>query len=212
MFCPSCSASTVEGAKFCKACGFSLTAVTQALTGAALTDPLRDREYKRARKQITDGIHGAAIGAGLTVGAIVAYLLLPAGAAYYAVSLILALAGVIKLFKSIGQIIDAKVGSKLLGPGAQLPRGTGSLAGQQQAFTPAAPTTRVSQRLPADATTPVTPSKEPSPTTSERPMTPGLPGNPPGTTRVSTGRVYREHSSPLRKPEKEGGFLSKLRG
>ncbi|HEU4390762.1 MAG TPA: zinc ribbon domain-containing protein [Blastocatellia bacterium] len=208
MFCPSCSATTVEGAKFCKACGFSLTAITQALSGTAMTDPLRDRELKRARKQIADAIQGSAIGAALTVGAIVAYVMLPAGATYYAVSLVLALGGVIKLFKSIGQIIDAKVGSKLLNPGVQ-PRGTGSLAGQQQSFAPAAQTTKVSQRMPAgDATTPVTPSKDPSPSTAERPISPGVPG----TSRVSTGRVYREHSSPLRKPEKEGGFLSKLRG
>jgi hypothetical protein len=99
-----------------------------------------------------------------------------------------------------------------LSPGIQ-PRGTGSLAGQQQqSYAPAPPTTRVSQRLPADATTPVTPSKDPSPSTAERPLPPGMPGSTPTTGRVSTGRVYREHSSPLRKPEKEGGFLSKLRG
>src|SRR5262245_33520269 len=212
MFCPSCSSPTADGAKFCKSCGFSLTVITQALSGSStLSDPLRDREFKRARKQITDGIQGASIGAALAVGAIVAYILMPQSAIYYIIELILALAGVIKLFKSIGHIIDAKVGTKLLNQTTPQ-RGTGALpTTTPQTFAPVPPTTRVSQRLPGDATTPVNPSKEPGPASPDRPANPGFPSVP-GTTRVGTGRVYREHSSPLRKPEKEGGFLSKLRG
>jgi hypothetical protein len=210
MFCPSCSAPSAEGAKFCKSCGFSLTALTNALSGSSPNDPVRDREYKRARKQIADGIQGSAIGAAFAVGAVVAYLLLPQSGAYYAVSLGLALFGVIKLFKSIGNIVDAKMGAKMLGSQAPAPRGTGNLTAAPTG-PPVPPTTRVSQLLAGDATTPVTPARPPSPPAGEKAVNPGLPGGVPSTGRVSTGRVYREHSSPLRKPDKESDLLSKLR-
>ena len=40
----------------------NLNIVTQALNGEVIvTDPLREREFKRARKQISDGIHGGAV-------------------------------------------------------------------------------------------------------------------------------------------------------
>ena len=66
MFCPTCSTAAAEGAKFCKTCGLNLTIVTQALSGGVIAaDPMRDREYKRARKSISDGIQGVAVGAAL---------------------------------------------------------------------------------------------------------------------------------------------------
>lgn len=214
MFCPSCSSPTAEGAKFCKSCGLSLTVVTKALSGTTTSDPLREREYKRARRQISDGIQGASIGAALLIGAVVAYLLLPADGLYYAVSLALALGGLIKLFRSIGHVVDARVGPRLLENGAPVARGSGGLSGQPA---PAgAPTTRVSQRLAVDATKPaVAPAAPPPEAVSPGERTDGrTPANPAslvGANRVGTSRVSREHSSPLRKSDKELEILSKLR-
>lgn len=221
MFCPSCSSPTAEGAKFCKSCGLSLTVVTQALNGSPVTsDPIREREYKRARRQVSDGIQGAAIGAALLMGAAVAYLLLPKDGIFYAVSLGLALAGLIKLFRSIGHVVDAKVGPRLLEKSGQVTRATGNLAPQP------APTglgtTRVSQRLSVDVTKHgQTPKELPQPEKVETPawsQSPGSespgsqsPGTPIGTTRVGTSRVGREQSSPLRKSEKGQDVLSRLR-
>jgi hypothetical protein len=59
MYCPGCSTQANDGAKFCKSCGLNLSVITQALNGGmVVSDPIRDREFKRARKQISDGIHG----------------------------------------------------------------------------------------------------------------------------------------------------------
>src|SRR6185503_8283439 len=130
MFCPSCSTQANEGAKFCKACGINLNVITQALNGGVVvSDPMRDREFKRARKQITDGIHGTAVGAALLIAAALPYALMklngmPMNTYVYTLSLAIALAGIVKLFRSIGSIIDAKIGPKLLDPALQ-PRGTG---------------------------------------------------------------------------------------
>ena len=68
MYCPGCSTQAAEGAKFCKSCGMNLSVVTQALSGGvSVSDPLRDREFKRARKQVSDGIQGLAIGSAVIV-------------------------------------------------------------------------------------------------------------------------------------------------
>lgn len=128
MYCPSCSTQAIEGAKFCKSCGMNLGVVTQALNGGVtVTDPLRDREYKRARKQISDGIHGFAVGGAFLAGAALTYFLVPRNSYVYALALGLALFGIIKIFRSVGSIIDARVGPKLLDPALQ-PRGTGGLS------------------------------------------------------------------------------------
>lgn len=217
MYCPSCSSPTAEGAKFCKSCGLSLTVVTKALSGSsAASNPLREREYKRARRQVSDGIQGAAIGAALLVGAAVAYFLLPKDGLYFAVSLALALAGLIKLFRSVGHVIDAKVGPRLLESDTQQQvRGSGGLS--SQAAPPAAVTTRVSQRLPLDATKPAVASPAATPLEASPPggrlegRQPANPDSAAGTSRVGTSRVGREHSSPLRKIEKEEEVLSRLR-
>src|SRR5881396_1723979 len=103
MYCPGCSTQSIEGAKFCKSCGMNLSVVTQALNGGVvISDPIRDREFKRARKQISDGIHGSAIGAALLVAAALLYFLIRTTPWIYPVSIVLALGGIIKLFRSIG--------------------------------------------------------------------------------------------------------------
>jgi hypothetical protein len=113
--------------KFCKSCGMNLSAITQALNGGVVvSDPLRDREFKRTRKQISDGIHGSAVGAALLVAAALPYILIPKTPWVYTVSLLLALGGIVKLFRGVGSILDAKVGPKLVDPALQ-PRGTGGL-------------------------------------------------------------------------------------
>ena len=213
MFCPSCSTQANEGAKFCKTCGINLNVITQALNGGVVTsDPVRDREFKRARKQISDGIHGTAVGAALLIAAALPYVLMrlvgmPMNTYVYTLSLALALGGIIKLFRSIGSIIDAKVGPKLLDPALQ-PRSTGGLNGTQ--ITPTS-NGKHSQRLVAD------PNRVPAntrPVSLEGGMnlSSALP-NPPdeNVPRQGTGRINREHSSPLRRLEKEDELMSKLR-
>jgi hypothetical protein len=211
MFCPSCSTASPEGGKFCKSCGLNLTVITQALGGgAAVLDPIREREYRRARKKITDGIQGSTVGAAIIVVAALGYFFLPSGNVVYALSLVLALVGVITFFRSIGHIIDAKVGPKLLDPALQ-PRGTGPLTGSLPAATGSLSTT-ASRRLPADLAKLASPEGEPRRTTTvER----GKPGYPPpasgGPTRTATGRVNIEQSSQLRKKGIDDDFISKLR-
>ena len=215
MYCPSCSTQSIEGAKFCKSCGMNLGVVTQALSGGVtVTDPLRDREYKRARKQISDGIQGFAVGGAFMAGAALTYFLVPKNSYVYALALGLALVGIIKLFRSVGSIIDARVGPKLLDPALQ-PRGTGGLTMPQT--TPAAPATnnRHSQRLVADALR--NPSAQPAntrPVAAEKALDPIPPAPAPhaeSNPRPLTGRVNREHSSPLRRPDREEDLISKLR-
>jgi hypothetical protein len=218
MYCPGCSTQSIEGAKFCKACGINLNFIAQALNGGVVvSDPFRDREFKRARKQISDGIQGSAIGAALLIAAALPYILMraiqmPVNTYVYTLSLALALGGIIKLFRSIGGIIDAKIGQKLLDPALQA-RGTGGLsAPAPQAVNPQP---RSSQRLSPDL--PRSNGAQPGNT---RPVS--VEGHvnvasllPPPvdelTARPGTGRINREHSSPLRKLEKEDDLLSKLR-
>jgi hypothetical protein len=180
----------------------NLGVITQALNGGVvISDPIRDREFKRARKQISDGIHGSAIGAALLVAAALPYFLIPRTPWMYTISLLLALAGITKLFRSVGSIIDAKVGPKLLDPTLQ-PRGTGSLTNVVPASTG-----RVSSRLSArqpSYTRPLTLEGESSNST--------LPTEPPADLgRTFTGRINREHSSPLRSFDKDDDLMSKLR-
>jgi len=164
---------------------------------------MRDREFKRARKQISDGIHGSAVGAALLIGAALPYFLIPSTTWMYTVSLVLALGGIVKLFRSVGSIIDAKVGPKLVDPALQ-PRGTGGLS--NGVSLPAG--VRPSQRLNA------------APAANTRAL--GLEGEARGAALASeapadnlvrpmTGRINREHSSPLRAFDKDDDLMSKLR-
>jgi hypothetical protein len=229
MYCPTCSTQALEGAKFCKTCGMNLNVVTQALNGEVIvTDPLREREFKRARKQISDGIHGIAVGSALLVAAALPYILnktvgLPLNNYLTALALGLALAGIIKSFRSIGSIVDAKVGQKLLDPNLQ-PRATGNLNAVASSATVVMP--KPSQRLAAEAN-----RINGSPPANTRPVAleadaaelkpaergPKAPCLPTGTfdeslIRPSTGRINREHSTPLRRLEKkEDDLMSKLR-
>ncbi|HET9530721.1 MAG TPA: hypothetical protein VFQ92_10235, partial [Blastocatellia bacterium] len=138
----------------------NLTAITQALNGGVvISDPLRDREYKRVRKQVSDGIQGAAIGTGVLVAAALTYYIIPSNSYVYGTVLVLALVGIIKLFRSIGSIIDAKVGQRLLDPALQ-PRGTGGLSASQP-LPPPPIAVRPSQRLVADPARPPAPNTRP---------------------------------------------------
>jgi hypothetical protein len=208
MYCPSCSTHVSDGAKFCKACGMNLSVITQALTGGVVVaDPMRHREFKRARKQISDGINGSAIGAGLLVAAALPYFLAPRTPWIYTATLLLALAGVVKLFRSVASMVDAKVGAKLLDPALQ-PRGsTGALNGQSLTGS-----VNQSQRLNETGksrqsayTRPVAFDSDPS--GSPLPADP-VPDN---IGRPLTGRINREHSSPLKAFDKDDDLMSKLR-
>jgi len=192
----------MDGAKFCKSCGMNLGVVTQALNGGVVvSDPLRDREFKRVRKQISDGIHGTAVGAALLIAAALAYVLIPGTAWVYTVSLLLALAGIIKLFRGVGSIIDAKVGPKLLDPALQ-PRGTGGLNSGQSSSVNVRPSGRLSGQ-PANTRAMGLESEARASLPSDLPID-GLP-------RPMTGRINREHSSPLRAFDKDDDLMSKLR-
>lgn len=214
MFCPSCSSAAPEGAKFCKSCGLNLTAITQALGGAtSVIDPIREREYRRARKKITDGIQGSTVGAAIIVVAALGYYLLPSGNVVYGISLVLALVGIVTFFRSIGHIIDAKVGPKLLDPALQ-PRGTGPLTASAAAVTGSLSSPTASRRLPAELARLAGQESEPRRTTTtvERGKTNYPP--PPasgGPSRTATGRVNIEQSSQLRKKGIDDDFISKLR-
>ena len=183
----------------------NLTIITQAISGSVVVaDPGRDREFKRTRRQISEGIKGASIGTALLGVAVLAYFLIQAGPVAYSLTLILALAGLIKLFLNIGSILDAKVGTKLVDQTLQ-PRASGGLTGTSLPSPPAGskasgeyrrpilPTARASQTG-ALQNAPSAGLKNPS----EKP--PALPG-----------RVNREHSMPLRKLEAEEDLLAKLR-
>jgi hypothetical protein len=219
MYCPGCSTQSIEGAKFCKACGINLNFISQALNGSVVvSDPFRDREFKRARKQISDGIQGSAIGAALLVAAALPYILMrviemPVNTYVYTISLALALGGIVKLFRSIGCIIDAKIGPKLLDPALQ-PRGTGGLSAPiAQA---ANPSVRTSQRLSPDLVKANGGAQHGNtrPVSAEGPVSvPPLLAAPldENIARPVTGRINREHSSPLRKLEKEDDLMSKIR-
>ena len=240
MYCPSCSTQAIEGAKFCKTCGMNLNVVTQALSGEMIvSDPLREREFKRARKEVSEGIHGAAVGTALLIAAALPFILnKAAGVALNnyitALALVLALGGIIKLFRSFGSIVDAKVGQKLLDPSLQM-RATGGL-NSTPAPAPAIQT-RNSQRLGVDAartadagranlppqahTRPVGPETLAADSTAPPRTAPSMPlSTPPNgglgaldesLIRPGTGRINRERSTPLRRLEKDDDLMSKLR-
>ena len=227
MYCPTCSTQAVEGAKFCKTCGMNLNVVSQALSGEVIvTDPLREREFKRSRKQISDGIHGVAVGTALIVAAALPYVLnkvlgLALNNYLIGLALALALAGVIKLFRSAGSIVDAKIGPKLLDPNLQ-PRPTGNL---NSVAASSAVLPKSSHRLPSEAARPLAPAPANTRPVSLEADAPEMKANeagsrnqapPTGTfdsslIRPSTGRINRELSTPLRRLEKDDDLLSKLR-
>src|SRR5215470_4505786 len=212
MFCPTCSTAAADGSKFCKTCGLNLTIVTQALSGGVIAaDPMRDREYKRARKSISDGIQGTAVGAALLLAAALSYFLLPRETIIYVLSLAAALGGLVTFFRSLGHIVDAKVGPKLI-DSALTKRATGPLSGAPGATVPIggnqsrrlSPESGRSAVLQQDAQKAQTPAKN----SVRAPNSPGSPGLDP---LRGTGRVNREHSSPLRKTDREDDLLSKIR-
>lgn len=205
MYCPTCSTLSSDGMKFCKSCGMNLSVVTQALNGGVVvSDPLRDREFKRTRKQISDGIHGSAVGAALLVAAALPYFLIPKTPWVYTASLLLALGGIVKLFRGVGSILDAKVGPKLVDPALQ-PRGTGGLT--NGLALPAG--VRPSQRLSAPPANTRAFALDSEPRASSLPS--DSPGESLGRPMPMTGRINREHSSPLRAFDKDDDLMSKLR-
>ena len=206
MYCPTCSTHSIDGLKFCKSCGMNLSVVTQALSGGvvAVSDPLRDREFKRARKQISDGIHGSAVGAALLVAAALPYFLIPKTPWMYTVSLLLALGGIVKLFRGVGSIIDAKVGPKLLDPALQ-PRATGGLNNGQSLPPGVRPSQRLSAGQPANTRAFAQEGEGRGTSLQSEAPAENLP-------RPMTGRINREHSTPLRSFDKrDDDLMSKLR-
>ncbi len=213
MYCPVCSTQATEGAKFCKSCGMNLAVVTQALNGELINDdPLRDREYKRARKQISESIQGIALGLAVLVVAVLIYIFLPTAAYFYATSLLLGLIGVVKLFRSLGGMIDAKMGEKFLNEQVQ-PRNTGRLSAGGAALPSGS--LRPSQRLtPEAAKAPMLPAPGTRPVAmpESRPATPpARTGNLQPPAKPGTGRINREQSSPLRQFEKDDDPIARLR-
>ena len=210
MYCPGCSTQASEGAKFCKSCGMNLNAITQAISGGAVVvaDPTRDREFRRARKQISDGIQGLAIGAAIVVTAILSYIFIPSATWTYLLATALALAGIVKLFLSLGRIVDARVGPKLLDPALQQ-RVTGSLNASTTGSINVRPSGRLSETIPKPPpqTRVVASAPPPERVIPERPSQPPIEAPPvPG-----TGRINREHSSPLKRVENEDDLMSLLR-
>jgi hypothetical protein len=182
----------------------NLSVVTQALSGGVVvSDPLRDREFKRTRKQISDGIHGSAVGAGLLIAAALPYLLIPKTPWVYAASLILALGGIVKLFRGVGSILDAKVGPKLVDPALQ-PRATGGLTNGQASPPGVRPSGRLSVGQPANTRSFALENESRGSGLQSEASAENL-------MRPMTGRINREHSSPLRAFDKDDDLMSKLR-
>ncbi len=214
MYCPSCSTPAVDGAKFCKVCGLNLNVIMQALSGGVtVSDPARNREYKRIRKQISEGINGAASGVALLFASLLVYLIVKEVWIAYPITLMLALVGLVKLFRNIGNIVDAKVGNKLLDANLQ-PHQTGGLSPSlaTESYTPNFMAKQSGEHrapaLPA-ARTPVTGTLG-SASFHSAPLSAPLPADSP-VNRPPTGRVNREQSSPLKKLEIDDDILSRLR-
>jgi hypothetical protein len=201
MYCPSCSTQSADGAKFCKSCGMNLTIITHAISGSvAVTEPGRDREFKRARRQISEGIKGASIGAAILIAAALAYLLITNTPTAYGITLLLALVGLIKLFINIGSILDAKVGTKLVDQNLQN-RPTGGLNSTSIPSAPAGSRASGEYRRPTPRNT----------STGTLAPTPSSTGNPAEKPAALTGRINREQSMPLRRLEAEEDLMAKLR-
>lgn len=227
MYCPSCSTKSAEGAKFCKSCGMNLTIITQAINGSvAVTEPGRDREFKRTRRQISEGIKGAAIGAAILIAALLAYLLITNAPFAYGITLLLALVGLIKLFINIGSILDARVGTKLVDQTLQT-RASGGLNSTSIPSAPAgtkitgeyrSPGARSSgeYRRPTGSRT-SSEYRRPIAPTAQAPVTGTLAENPSPANPAAekppamTGRVNREQSMPLRRLEADEDLMAKLR-
>lgn len=187
----------------------NLNVITQALNGGVvISDPIRDREFKRARKQISDGINGAAIGAGLLVAAALPYFLAPRTPWIYTATLLLALAGIVKLFRSIANMVDAKVGGKLLDPALKPRSGTGALSNGQTLTGGANSSQRLGETGKSGQSAYTRPVGFDSDASNN-----SLPADPLADSfgRPSTGRINREHSSPLRAFDKDDDLMSKLR-
>jgi len=211
MFCPGCSNASADGAKFCKSCGMNLTSVSQALSGGPATvDPFRDREYKRARKKISDGIQSAAAGLALVAVAAGIYLFLPKEKLWYGLSLVIALVGLIGFFRGLGHVLDAKVGQKLVDP-ALKPRATGTLSNSVlQTASISNPSKRVSPEAAKSAAKPDA-QKRPvakRPEKSVPNMNPATPVNP---ARQGTGRISGERPGLDRLSAADEDLMSKLR-
>jgi hypothetical protein len=210
MFCPGCSAESPDGAKFCKSCGMNLTVVTNVLSGGpASVDPIRDREYKRARKKISDGIQGSAVGLALLAGAVLIYVFLPKDKLWYGLSLAAALAGMIVFFRSLGNILDAKVGPRFVDPSLK-PRATGPLTGPLRQ--PTAPAVGSSKRLPAEVSRAL-PEREAAKSQSiakaDKPIARANALQPPTPMRTGTGRAFTEKTQPDKLTSDD--LMSKLR-
>jgi hypothetical protein len=216
MYCPSCSTKSAEGAKFCKSCGMNLTIITQAINGSvAVTEPGRDREFKRLRRQISEGIKGAAIGAAILFAAALAYMLITNAPFAYAITLLLALVGLIKLFINIGSILDAKVGTKLVDQTLQT-RASGGLNGASLPSPPAGSRVSGEYRSPAGSRAsgeyrrPLSATGRAS-ETGTLAANPSAPANGAEKAPAMTGRVNREQSMPLRRLDADEDLMAKLR-
>ncbi|PYP86249.1 MAG: hypothetical protein DMF61_14165 [Blastocatellia bacterium AA13] len=224
MYCPSCSTQAADGAKFCKTCGLSLTIINQAINGdTGFSDPLRDREYKRARKQISEGIHGISVGAAFLTACGLAYAFLSVQQTFVLIPVLsLALIGLVFVFRNAGKLIDAKVGQKMASRPTQL-RGTGALgsAPVTTAFQPqarsssksnppsGASSSSSSPLAPAQPNQSVQRSQTAQPAATQRRSTALAPMNP--SRPLPTGRINREQSSPLRRDKKDDDLLAKIR-
>jgi hypothetical protein len=152
---------------------------------------------------VSDGIHGSAVGAALLIAAALPYFFIPRTPWVYTASLLLALGGIVKLFRGVGSIVDAKVGPKLLDPALQ-PRSTGGLSSGQSLPVNVRPSQRLATGQPAH-TRPVSLDSE----SRSSMLPPDL--SPESLGRTMTGRINREHSSPLRAFDKDDDLMSKLR-
>lgn len=111
MFCPRCGIQTADSATFCRGCGFSLSLVSQALTGNLAGVPTRRDEDHKGKKppNLAEVFTTISSGLGFVLMALASLFFAPAGRIWWYWVLIPAF----PLFgKGIAMIVELKLGQR----------------------------------------------------------------------------------------------------
>ncbi len=95
MYCPQCGAQTADDTKYCRACGQSLTLISQAMTKSPPADGADPQKLEKAIKKITLGI-------GFLIVTGVVAIFFPPGPA---IPLITLIAGIVLLSLGVAEVL-----------------------------------------------------------------------------------------------------------
>jgi hypothetical protein len=98
MYCPKCGAQAAGETKYCRACGQSLTLVSQAMMKSSTADDEGRQKLEKAIKNISLGVGFLIISIGIAI-------LEPAPA----LSLLMAIAGVVPLSLGVAEILGRAI-------------------------------------------------------------------------------------------------------